>query len=348
MVSLMTFQTFRLKKMYLKYYIIFVYHILRTVRFRKLWNYVLLRITFLRSTWFKHEVRAYPPAFISIEPTNICNLQCPECPTGNKSSSVAKGYISEELFDRIIGQCKPYTLGVNIYFQGEPFLHSNIVSLISYVHKASIISSLSTNAHFIDEHNAEAIVQSGLTHLIVSFDGYDQASYEIYRKQGSFNRVIAALQALKDAKQKLRSHTPIIDLQCLLFSHTQNHRATIKALGVQYGADRVVFKTAQLYSDENKHLLPDTKHSRYTIKNGHIEIKHPLRNACWRMWSSCVVTWQGYVVPCCFDKNHTFAYGNAHENSLIELLNSIQAKRFKRIVHTNRMSIDICRNCSTK
>jgi radical SAM protein with 4Fe4S-binding SPASM domain len=331
----------------MKYYLLFIYYIFKSLTFKKIWNYCMLRFTFYISIFLKKHVTTYPPAFVSIEPTNICNLQCPECPTGNKTSTVSKGYISPQTFTSIVEACKPYTIAVNLYFQGEPFLHTQLVHMITQLHKARIITSISTNAHFIDSKNAEAIVRSGLTHLIVSFDGYNQETYEIYRKQGSFEKVTQALTALQQAKQTLQSHTPIIELQCLLFKHTQHHTQTISKLGKKYGADKVVFKTAQLYSAEHIDLLPDKQYSRYTIKDNTIHIKQPLKNACWRMWSTCVISWQGTILPCCFDKNHTFAYGSLTDKSFLEIITSEQTHRFKKTVHTKRSSIKMCNNCST-
>lgn len=332
----------------MKFNLLFAYYILKTLTFKKMWNYILLRISYIFSTKFNKHVTHYTPAYISIEPTNVCNLQCPECPTGNKTSTVDKGYITQEILQSVIEACKPYTIAVNLYFQGEPFLHTNIIPMITAVHNANMLSSISTNAHFIDTQNAEAIIQSGLTHLIVSFDGYNQESYKIYRKNGSFEKVTQALEALQQAKQKLKSHTPLVELQCLLFAHTQTHTNTIQQLGKQYGADRVVFKTAQLYSAENIDMLPHNKHSRYIVQNNSLHIKHPLKNACWRMWSSCVVSWQGNILPCCFDKNHTFSYGNITDTQFHDILKSTQTHRFKRLIHNNRKSIEMCRNCSTK
>ncbi|HOS83497.1 MAG TPA: SPASM domain-containing protein [Bacteroidales bacterium] len=331
-----------------RYIIIFLYIAIRTLRLRALWNLLRLRISYIRSAYMHQDVSVYPPSYISIEPTNICNLQCPECPTGNKTSTVAKGYVSAEIFSKVLEACKPYTIAINLYFQGEPFLHPQMCSMISQIHKASIISSVSTNAHYITAENAADIVASGLTHLIVSFDGYNQETYELYRRNGSFQKVVEALEAIKKAKQKQKSFTPIVELQCLLFAHTQNHLHQIRELGNQYGADRVVFKTAQFYSTENMHLLPDSKYSRYTVEDKKIRIKKPLRNACWRMWSSCVINWQGNVLPCCFDKNHIYSYGNVEDAGFLDIWNSSQAQRFKRRVHSQRASIEMCRNCTTK
>jgi radical SAM protein with 4Fe4S-binding SPASM domain len=286
------------------------------------------------------------PAFVSIEPTNLCNLRCPECPTGNKQSTVAKGAISLNTIETVLPQIAPYTWFVNLYFQGEPFLNQNLTEICARVSQHNMMSAISTNAHYITPEIAHKLVQAQVTKLIVSLDGYNQQTYEQYRRGGNFNTVLTALDYIFEAKQQQESHFPIVEVQCLLFKHTQNYKQQIHEIGKQHHADSVVFKTAQFYSSENMHLLPDEEFSRYTKQHETLVRKKSLRNRCWKMWSSCVISWQGNVLPCCFDKNHEFSYGNITKTPLHKILQQPNTFRFKKTVHNNRKSIEMCRNCS--
>lgn len=330
-----------------KFYRIFTFQVIRVLTFARIWNIIILRFYFILSHAFKiHKTNLYP-SFISIEPTNICNLQCPECPTGNGSSKVEKGKISIDLFRSIIPQIQKRAIFVNVYFQGEPFIHESIIKMASLIHKAKMISSISTNAHFINSGNAAEIVKSGITKIIVSLDGHNQETYELYRRNGQLEKVLQGIEALSNAKKELKSNTPLIELQCLLFKHTEHKQAEIKALGKKYGANITVFKTAQFYSTENIAMLPETKNSRYKIQNNSLLRTQKIKNKCWRMWSSCVITWQGNIVPCCFDKNHSFSYGNLNDSNFETILSSKSTANFKQKVHCNRKSIEMCRNCTS-
>jgi len=79
--------------------------------------------------------------------------------------------------------------------------------------------------------------------------------------------------------------------------------------------------------------------SRYRIKNS-------LRNSCFRMWSSCVVTWDGKVVPCCFDKDATHVMGDLNHQPFEEIWRGKPFDDFRKKILKNRKSIDICTNCS--
>lgn len=330
----------------MKFYAVFILQILKSLSSSRIYNYCKLCISFVLSHALKKHYFIAMPSFLSIEPTNICNLQCPECPTGNKSSIVPKGKIDMALCHNLVEQIKESVIWTNLYFQGEPFVCESLVDIVKMTTDAKIMSSISTNAHFIDDELAEKIVNAKLTKLIVSLDGYDQESYEKYRRNGKFQKVIDGLLSIQRAKQKYHSSLPLVELQCLLFKHTENHKEDIRRIGLEYGVDRIVFKKAQFYSVDNIDMFPSRKNSRYTVADGTMNMKKSLRNKCWKMWSSCVVAWDGNVLPCCFDKNHRSSYGNLSRQSFREIWFSARSRRFKITIHTNRKKNSICRNCS--
>ena len=99
----------------------------------------------------------------------------------------------------------------------------------------------------------------------------------------------------------------------------------VKKLGKELGVDEVRFKTAQIYDYRNGNpLIPlNEKYSRYERrKDGKYRLKNKLKNQCWKMWHSCVVTWDGTVVPCCFDKDSAFPMGNVRENNFKQIWRS--------------------------
>ncbi len=330
----------------MKFYIIFALQVLKSLSFSRIWNFIRLYYSYTYSILFKKVQLKGRPAFISIEPTNICNLQCPECPTGNKSSIVEKGQMDVNICEKLLPQIKQHTIFANLYFQGEPFINKQTITIIQQAHKAKILTSISTNAHFITNENADEIVKSGLTKLIISLDGYNQETYEKYRRNGSFQKVLNGMQAIQEAKKRNNSNLPLVELQCLLFKHTENHTKDIQEIGKQFGADIIKFKTAQFYDEKNMDMLPSQRNSRYTIHEGKITIKKELKNNCWKMWCSCIVAWNGNVLPCCFDKNHTFTFGNIKKQTFEEIWNSEKYDLIRKAVFTNRKKIDMCQNCS--
>jgi len=115
------------------------------------------------------------------------------------------------------------------------------------------------------------------------------------------------------------------------------------------GVNEVRLKTAQLYDYENGNpLMPkNEKYARYRLqKDGTYKPKYKLLNECWRMWSSTVLTWDGKVVPCCFDKDAKHVLGDASIAPFKDIWKSVPYQSFRHAVFTGRDQIEICRNCS--
>ena len=289
------------------------------------------------------------PFSLSIEPTTACNLGCPECPSGLKQFTRPTGKLALDLHTKMLNDVAKNVFYINYYFQGEPFLHPDFLQLIKQAKQHKIYTATSTNAHFINQQKAAEIVASGLDRLIISIDGLTQETYEQYRVNGKLEKVLEATNHLITAKRERKSKTPYLIFQLLAVSANEHEIPQIHELGKTMGVDEVRIKTAQLYDYENGNpLMPKNEdYARYRQKSdGTYVLKYKLGNHCWRMWSGSVLTWDGKVVPCCFDKDAQHVLGTIENQSFDAIWESASYKAFRSQVFTNRKSIDICTNCS--
>lgn len=253
------------------------------------------------------------------------------------------------LLEKILDDTKSHCTYVNFYFQGEPYLHPQFLKMVEACNTRGIYSSTSTNAHFLNSERAKQTVESGLDRLIISIDGTEQNTYEGYRKEGDLSKVIDGAKNIIHWKKELGSKTPQVIFQFLVVSHNEHQIEDVKALGKSIGVDDVRLKTAQIYDYENGHeLIPKSDaYSRYRqSEGGKWVIKNPLDNHCWRMWSGAVITWDGNVVPCCFDKDAKHVMGNIANVSLREIWNNPNYQKFRRSILKSRSEIEMCKNCS--
>ena len=314
-----------------------------------MWNLIQLKLSYWYSRITKKASHHGKPFSLSIEPTTACNLGCPECPSGLKQFTRPTGKLDLELHKVMLEQLKKSVFYINYYFQGEPFLHPQFLTLIKEAKKNRIYTSTSTNAHFIDEKKAKEIIASGLDRLIISIDGLTQATYENYRIHGKLNKVIEGTEHLLAAKKKLNSKTPHLIFQFLAVKPNEHEIQDVFALGKSMEIDEVRIKSAQLYDYENGNpLMPENeKYSRYKLQSdGTYRLKYKTGNHCWRMWSSSVLTWDGKVVPCCFDKDAKHVLGSIENSNFNEIWKSKKYVSFRQSVLTGRNQIDICKNCS--
>ena len=289
------------------------------------------------------------PISISIEPTTACNLRCPECPSGLRSFTRPTGMLDPVLYQKIINELASTLAYLTFYFQGEPYLHSGFLDMVAYASSRKIYTATSTNAHFLNEEAALRTVRSGLDRLIISIDGTTQEAYESYRVGGSLAKVLMGTRNIVAAKKHLKSQTPHVVFQFLVVGPNEHQIQDVYRMAKELGVDQVVLKTAQIYNyEKGSGLIPKKERfARYKENSdGTWSIKNQLRDHCWKMWHSCVVTWDGNVVPCCFDKDAHFVLGNVKTSSFSEIWYGAPYQRFRASLLESRTGIEMCRNCT--
>lgn len=286
---------------------------------------------------------------MAIEPTTACNLRCPECPSGLRSFTRPTGKLDTALFEKIMRDVSEHLIYLTFYFQGEPYLNPQFLDMVRIATRHKIYTTTSTNAHFLDDYNAKKTVESGLDRLIISIDGASQETYESYRKEGDLTKVLEGTENILKWRKALNSNHPKVMWQFLVVKPNEHEIPRIKQLAKAYGVDKVAFKTAQIYDfEQGSDLIPTIeKYSRYKSNgDGTYRIKNKLENKCWKMWQSCVVTWDGQVIPCCFDKDATHSMGNVSEHTFEDIWHSKPYNHFRKSLLTSRSEIEICKNCT--
>ena len=325
------------------------YNFLKKLDAKRIWNTASLVSSYQLSKVSGKLQHLGMPISISIEPTTSCNLRCPECPSGLRSFTRPTGVLQQELFKRVIDELHPTLSYLIFYFQGEPYLHPQFLDLVRYSVDKNIYTATSTNAHYLNDKNAEATVRSGLDRLIISIDGTSQETYQSYRVGGSLDKVMEGAKNVITWKKKLRSQTPHVIFQFLVVKPNEHEIPEVYRLAHALGVDEVKLKTAQIYDYKNGSPLIPTqqKYSRYKqMGDGTYAIKNTFDNHCWKMWHSCVVTWDGKIVPCCFDKDAHHVMGDLNDRSFREVWQSDLYQQFRLSLLRSRSEIEMCKNCT--
>lgn len=317
---------------------------------RKLMNMLKVYASFHWSRLTRKPVQWGLPISVAFEPTTSCNLRCPECPSGLRAFNRPTGMLKQDFFRTQIDDLYRDIFYMIFYFQGEPYLNPEFLQMVQYAAGKGLYTATSTNGHYLTEENAKKTVESGLDRLIISIDGTTQEVYEQYRVGGQLEKVIAGAQRIIDWKKELKSTKPFVIFQFLVVKPNEHQIALVQSLGKQMGVDEVRFKTAQVYDYENdpNQLIPtNNKFSRYKRnKEGKMQLKYPLKDQCWRLSHAPVITWDGQVVPCCFDKDATHTMGHLQHRSFREIWKDTTYHEFRQKVLNGRNNIDICSNCS--
>ena len=317
---------------------------------RRIANAVKVGSSYYLSKWTGRAVQWGYPISISFEPTTSCNLRCPECPSGLRAFTRNTGMLKKDFFTETIDQlCKDLVYLV-FYFQGEPYLNPAFLDMVKYASGKGIYTATSTNAHYLTEANARRTVESGLDRLIISIDGTTQDVYQQYRVGGQLAKVLEGARNIVKWKQELKSHKPFVVFQFLVVKPNEHQIEEVKALAKEIGVDDVWLKTAQVYDyehDPNRLIPTIEKYSRYKKNRaGEYRFKNRLQNHCWRLWQGTVITWDGLLVPCCFDKDAQHKLGDLKGKPFRDVWQSKEYSYFRSQVLGSRKNIDICANCS--
>lgn len=315
---------------------------------RRILNAAKLFSSYYISKTIKKPIQWGMPLSMEIEPTTSCNLRCPQCPSGLREFTRDTGMLDLNLYKKIIDELHPELVWLILYFQGEPFLNKSFLEFVKYAASKNLYTATSSNAHYFTDEMAKATVESGLDRLIISIDGTNQETYSKYRKGGQLNKVIEGTENLLKWKKELGIQTPHIIWQFIAFKHNEHQIPEIKKLAKEIGVDELGIKTAQIYDYQTSNeFIPENEDlSRYSKTESGYQIKNKLLNQCWRMWRGSVITWDGLVVPCCFDKDATHRFGNITKQSFKSVWSGEQYNNFRKAILKSRKEIDICTNCT--
>ena len=322
---------------------------LRKLTLRRATNAAKVLASFYLTSWTRRPIQWGMPFSVSLEPTTACNLRCPECPSGLRAFTRPTGNLREDFFRKTVDELYHDLMYLIFYFQGEPYINPKFLDMVEYAHQKGIYTITSTNGHFLNDENAKRTIESGLDRLIISIDGTTQEVYEQYRKEGKLENVLQGARNVVKWKRELGSNTPHIIFQFLVVKPNEHQITDVYELAKEIGADEVKLKTAQVYDYENGNPLIPTldKYARYHKKpDGTWGVKHALVNHCWKLWHSCVITWDGLVVPCCFDKDADHRLGDLKHTTFRETWFGSSYRAFRTTILKGRSEIDICTNCT--
>ncbi len=329
--------------------IIYAFAFVKTLTAKKIYNSLLLRFSYWWSVIIKNQYHWGYMENLSIEPTNLCNLKCPECPSGNNSMTRSRMFLSEENYRKTINQTFRHLVYLQLYFQGEPFMHPKITDYIKYAVNKNIFTSTSTNGHFLSPESCNKIVNSGLHQIIISIDGTTQKTYEKYRVGGSFVKVISGIKNLQKAKLENKKHHPHIVIQFVVFSTNEHQIQEIKRLAKELGISDLRLKSAQIenYKDGNALMPKNPKFNRYKKnKNENYTLQRKRNFKCFRVWNGSVISANGNLLPCCFDKNGSFKYTEQNNTNINQQWKNKSAKLFRKNVWQSENNYNICKNCT--
>ena len=283
-----------------------------------------------------------------IEPSGACNLKCPGCPTGTGTGS---GVMHYSEFVKVIEQV-PFVKLLNLWHRGEPLMAPDFPDIVAEATRRGIRTQTHTNGTLLARKDtATRIIEAGLTRITIGLDGADEETYRSFRSGGSLEQVEVGVRALVEARAKNKSRKPRIIAECLVSNQKPYQFSAVEKMVLGWGCDAAKFKTYYIND------LSDTKSAltklplnrafwRYNLVQSRLEMKRT-RMKCRRLAFSAVIAWNGDVLPCCFDSDANFIFGNVFQQTWRDIWKGEKIREFNRKVNKeNRDETAMCRNCT--
>ena len=139
----------------------------------------------------------------------------------------------------------------------------------------------------------------------------------------------------------------MIQIQFIIMKHNEHEIPKIQKLAKEWGIDYLQLKKVgimdpSMNKKEIKKYLPSNKYAKYTDE-GKIKFKN---NMCDSIYEEAVINWDGTVVPCCYDMNGAYVFGNIFEEPFSKIWNNQKYITFRRNVLKNKSKIPMCSNCA--
>lgn len=290
------------------------------------------------------------PYFLIIDPSNICNLNCPLCPTGLKAKGMNKQVIKFGDFKKIIDRLYPYAYEVALHNWGEPLLNPDIFKMIAYCQHKNIGTNLSTNLNILD-WDIDALIKSGLEYLIVSLDGTTQDTYSLYRIGGNIDIVFENIKNIIKARCTLNTKKPFIEWQYIVMKHNYHQIDDAKKIAAELGVDLIRFIPVGLpFGAQNAKELAE-KWFPYipNEQEGYIEgrfLQKPIKGGCFYLYRSVTINPDGSLAPCCAVWESQDSFGDLTHMDFSEIWNNESYQSARALFSKKKTPMKtVCNRC---
>ena len=263
------------------------------------------------------------PVHVDIEVDNICNYACSFCPIGQPESDLGQWYknkheIPLEKLKSLLTECKE--IGVNsvqLSIVNEPLANKNIFEVINFASELNFDDLyMVSNASLLDDRRSESILNSGLTKIQFSLDGFSAETYEKYRfaknpKPGQYKKVLNNILNFLNLKKKMNKKFPLVKVSFIELDDNKHEFEDFK----KFWSDKVDAIHYQKLIDYEKDFdFDDEKFKKIRCNMPYFRI---------------AIKADGNVRPCCVGYGEKINIGNIYKQNIFEIWNSNLMKKFQ-------------------
>lgn len=286
-------------------------------------------------------------AIDNIELTNRCPMRCIMCPRTNHMTR-AQGYMSFDVFSRVIDEfvtVNPEAArarGAFLHHFGESLLHPEIDRFIRYAEENGVRVKLSVNPLAMKDRVIDSLIESPPSYLMIALDGHDDESFEHIRGvPNAYDFSVERLHLYLERKVAAKVPT-FVELGMIDFAENAEslHLLRERWANVE-GIDSV---TAKRFTAWDGSVEEINAYAPAPMTNEEARQHFPVPS-CHLPWETLSITWDGSVVPCCYDYDRKMVLGNVAEQTLTEIWNGEPMRALRAEFRSNAVENPLCRQC---
>lgn len=297
----------------------------------------------------KNEVRKNmdEPLLMDVELTNSCNLQCYMCPTGTGSMVRQKGFMTEEVMDKIVDNLKGSSIGgIRFILWGEPTLHPNFLQFAKKIKKTGKLVHFNTNGILLTEQMLQALVDMEIDSVKFSFQGVDRESYEEMRFGSDWNQIIENIKRLNVIRGERQK--PYIQISTTITAESEDRVKKFVEEMTPLCEHINVGQTILNHLDTDKMNLSEKRKKEFVSLKKKQSLVEKHLNVCPEVYNKLSILYNGDVTMCCNDfDGKDMVLGNILHQSIKELWKSPKAEAICKMLEkeSNYDEIGICSIC---
>lgn len=310
---------------------------------------------------------------VRMDVINKCNLHCKMCYFSlDHIQKLPRRDMPLELFRKIADDIFPITRCLILSAGAEPLLASSFPEMLDIATQYEIPETFfATNGMLLTQEKSERIIQAGVHHILISFDGATPQTYEAIRRGSDFERVTGNIRRLQALKQQHGSQRPVIHFSTVLMRRNIRELPELLVLAHDLGVACV----------EAMHLVPyagldmqqETLNHEKALTNTYLDQSRALAeklgitliappnfrldpfqklieprrskngSRCQFPWHEILINPEGTVYPCCY-WFETTSMGNFRTLSFKEIWQGAEYQKLRNQLQTHSLR-STCRNC---
>ena len=204
--------------------------------------------------WYRGEKPS--PYGIEIAPTLRCNLDCLFCWRYGQSEIDYLDELTTDDYMRLVDDAG--RMGVKefkVIGGGDACFRKDSIEIMKRIKKWGMFGYVCTNGTLFTEKGVDALVESGWDHVKISFHGSDAATHDYLVKwKGAFERVMRNLRLFREAKHRLGTDRPRIELGVVMVNRNYMQVEGIVRLARQEAVESVFIEPITVYSETGARL----------------------------------------------------------------------------------------------